>query len=90
VLCLKEHNDVHLLSHADPSVWLASYKITLTNLVASGGRLYHPCRFIRELDVNLTHFLSTDSLQSAFQRHAGVQRQAHDVPAVLSTPHLGT
>jgi hypothetical protein len=76
--------------HADPSLRPGSYEIALTNLVASGGRLYHLCRFIRELDVNVSFFLSTESLQSALHRHVGVQRQADDVPAVLCTPHLET
>jgi hypothetical protein len=86
---LNQCNDVYVL-HADPLQWPASSQTALTNFVASGGWLYHVCRLISELDVDVTHFRSTDSLQSTFQRHAAVRRQFNDVTAVLCTPLLET
>ena len=52
-LSLNQCNDVYVLSHADPSLWPASYKTALINFVDNGGWLYQGCHSVSELDVNV-------------------------------------
>jgi hypothetical protein len=58
-LSLNQCDDVYMLSHAGPSPRPASYKKSLINLVNSGGWLCQACHSGYDLDVNVTHFLST-------------------------------
>jgi hypothetical protein len=48
-----------VLPHSDPSKWPAGYKTALINFVDNGGWLYQACHSVSDLDVNVTHVLST-------------------------------
>jgi hypothetical protein len=71
-------SDLHVLPHADRSKRPASDKTTLINYVNNGGRLYQACHSVSDLDVNVTHFLSTGLI--LYESHSNGMPPYNDNP----------
>jgi hypothetical protein len=77
-----------VLSHADPSLWSARYKTTLINFVSTGDVLCQACHSVSDLEVNVTHCLSTGLI--LYEAHSnGMLPYIDGVTAVLCTPRFG-
>jgi hypothetical protein len=63
---------------ADRSKRPASYKTTLINSVDNGGWLYQACLSVSDLDVNVTHFLSTGLI--LYESHSDGMSPCNDNP----------
>jgi hypothetical protein len=56
---LNQCSNGYVMPHADPSLWPASYKTALINIIDNGGWLCQVCHSVIDLDVNVTRFLGT-------------------------------